>query len=98
MQTLAVMAGGADGQRLLAPLGEIAQCPGAVHLQGNAQVATGHWQHLQRHFRQQPKAAVTACQQARQIVTGDILHHFAAKAQVFAQTGDYPGTEHEVAH
>src|SRR5471032_621961 len=90
------MAGGADGDWLLAPFGQPEQGVGAVHFQGDAHALARFGQDLEGDFGQQSEAAITAHHQARQVVTGDVLHHLAAEAQVLAQAGDDPCTQHEI--
>src|SRR5690606_40313202 len=63
------MAGGADRHRLLAPLGELEQCPLQIHFQTQPGDQTRFWQHLERDLGKYAKAPEAAGHQARQVVT-----------------------------
>ena len=64
VERLAVVAGGADRQRLLTPFGQCVQCLVSVHLQAKARALTGSWQHFQRHLGEQAQAAETGDHQS----------------------------------
>ncbi len=98
VQRLAVMAGGADRDRLLAPLGELEQRALEIDFQTQAGAQARLGQHLERDFGEYAEATEAAGHQARQVVAGDVLHHLATETQVLALAGDDPRAEHEIAH
>jgi len=92
------MAGGADRYRLLAPFGELEQRTFEIDFQTQAGAQAWLGQHLKRNFGEHAEAAEASGHQARQVVTGDVLHHLAAETQVLALAGDDPRAKHEIAH
>ncbi len=92
------MAGGADRDRLLAPLGELQQRAVEVDFQTQAGAQAWLGQDLERDFGEYAEATEAAGHQARQVVAGDVLHHLATETQMLALAGDDPRAEHEIAH
>jgi hypothetical protein len=54
--------------------------------------------HLSEISVSRPSVPERACHQAREVETGNVLHHAAAEREILATPVEYPHPEHDVAH
>src|SRR5690606_24611631 len=92
------MAGRGNRNRLLAPLGQLQQGLFDRQLQTQMTAAYRLGQHLHGDLGEYAELAEAAGHQSGQIVPGDVLHDFAAKAQQLAVTSDHPSAEDQITH